>query len=298
MAHGTAADSHFRLGLLLVVGSALAWSFGGTIARFISDTDIWTVVFWRSLFASLFLLGFMLWREGVGGTVSLFRNMGLPGVAVACCFAIASTSFIVALSYTTVANVLLIQAGVPLLAALLSWLVYGERVSLETWVAIVAVILGVGVMVSESLSGDVSLIGNGLAILIALLFSVATVITRRHSNVRMTPATCLGTMLGCAFGAISAGHFVVSMPDLAWLVLFGAVNLGLGLAFFATGGAAHSSSTGRVDRHAGAGAGADLGMAHSWRGCQPTYHCWRQHGLCCPYRTSGPRLAEAAPQLA
>ncbi|TIP37916.1 MAG: EamA family transporter, partial [Mesorhizobium sp.] len=37
-----------RIGMLLVFLSALMWSFGGTIARFIHVDDSWTVVFWRS----------------------------------------------------------------------------------------------------------------------------------------------------------------------------------------------------------------------------------------------------------
>ena len=114
--------------------------------------------------------------------------MGLPGVAVAACFAIASTSFIVAIAHTTVANVVLMQAGVPLIAALLAFLLFRERVAPATWAAIAAVICGVAIMVSESFDGSVSPIGDGLAVLIAFAFSIATVITRRYSHVRMTPA--------------------------------------------------------------------------------------------------------------
>jgi drug/metabolite transporter (DMT)-like permease len=224
-----------RLGVLLVAGSALTWSFGGAIARFIAVDDNWTIVFWRSLFAALFLLGFMLWRDGPRGTVRLFRNMGAAGLGVACCFAIASTSFIVALAHTTVANILLMQAGVPLFAALLAWSLFGERVSRATWIAIAAVIAGVAIMVSSSFTGKVSPIGDGLALLISVMFSIATVITRRHANVRMMPAVCLGTILAAAASAFLAGGFVVSAPDAAWLFLFGAVNLGMGLAMFATG---------------------------------------------------------------
>ncbi|MGB8314177.1 MAG: DMT family transporter, partial [Aestuariivirga sp.] len=122
-----------RRGILLVAGSAIVWSFGGTIARFITVDDSWTVVFWRSIFAALFLLGFMLWRDGPRGTVALFRGMGLAGLGVALCFAVASSSFVVALGYTTVANILLMQAGVPLIAALLTWILFHEKISAATW---------------------------------------------------------------------------------------------------------------------------------------------------------------------
>ncbi|TIO04714.1 MAG: DMT family transporter [Mesorhizobium sp.] len=224
-----------RVGFLLIFLSALMWSFGGAIARFIDAGDSWTVVFWRSVWAAAFLICFMIWRDGWRGTVRLFRGMGLPGLAVAFCFATASTCFVVALAYTTVANILLMQAGVPLLAALFAWVLFRERVAAATWVAIAAVIAGVAIMVSESLDGAVSPIGDGLALLIALMFSIATVITRRFAHVRMTPATCLGTMLAAAFAASQASQFGVSSSDMGFLFAFGVVNLGLGLAFFATG---------------------------------------------------------------
>ena len=187
-------------GAALVLGSAIVWSFGGTLARFLAIEDGWTIVFWRSFFAATFLIGFMLLRDGPRGTVWLFRNMGLPGIAVGLCFAIASTSFILALAYTTVANIVLIQAGVPLIAALISWIVFRERVSLITWLAIAAVICGVAIMVSDSIGGTVSPAGDALAVLIAFVFALATVITRRYAHVRMTPAACFGTIVAGAGG--------------------------------------------------------------------------------------------------
>lgn len=224
-----------RVGYLLVFLSALMWSLGGTIARFIEADGSWTVVFWRSVWAAAFLLGFMAWRDGLRGTVKLFRDMGLPGLAVAICFATASTCFVVALSYTKVANILLMQAGVPLLAALLSWLLFREKVSAATWAAIAGVIAGVAIMVSESLGGTVSPVGDGLALLIVVVFSLATVLTRRFADVRMTPAVCLGTLMAGAFALTQAATLAVSTVDMGFLFAFGAINLGLGLALFSTG---------------------------------------------------------------
>ncbi len=224
-----------RLGFLLVFLSAVIWSFGGAIARFIEIDDSWTTVFWRSVWAAAFLLAFMLWRDGARGTIALFRGMGLPGLVVALCFATASTCFVVALGYTTVANIVLMQAGVPLIAALIGWIAFRERVSGITWAAIAAVIAGVAIMVSDSFGGRVSPIGDGLALLIAFAFSTATVVTRRFAHVRMTPATCTGTLIAAAFAATQASGFAVGSVDMAWLFAFGALNLGLGLALFATG---------------------------------------------------------------
>jgi drug/metabolite transporter (DMT)-like permease len=228
-------DKGIWLGAGLVAGSAIIWSFGGAIAREISTGDQWTVVFWRSVWAAIFLILFMLLRDGPRGTLALFRAMGWPGVAVACFFSTASTTFIIALQHTTVANILLIQSSVPLIAALMSWLIFRQTVSAPTWAAIAAVIFGVGVMVSESLGGTVSPLGSALSLLIALAFASATIITQRFSHVRMMPACFLGTMISMTVSASMAQGLAVTLTDMGLLLTFGAFNLGLGLAFFVTG---------------------------------------------------------------
>lgn len=232
---GMKSERDERRGFVLVFLSALFWSFGGAIARFLETQDSWAIVFWRSFWAAAFLLGFMLLRDGVPGTAKLFRGMGWPGIAVALCFATASSSFVVALAHTTVANILLMQAGVPLIAALIAFVVFGERVAPATGLAIAAVIGGVAIMVSDSVSGRVSPVGDGLAMLIAMMFAVATVITRRFSHVRMTPATFLGVVIAGLFALSQTAGLSVTGPDMALLFAFGAINLGAGLALFTTG---------------------------------------------------------------
>ena len=226
------------LGAWLVFGSAMVWSLGGIIARLADIENVWTAVFWRSGTAALFLLGFMLLRDGRAGTAALFARMGLPGLAVAVCFAIASTSFVVALQFTTVANILLMQAGVPLIAALVCRILFGEQLRVTTWLAIAAVILGVAVMVSDSLTGRVSPIGDGLSLLIAGAFASATVITRRYADIRMTPAVCTGATIGCVAALILSLAGVGTVAVEPWqapiLVVFG-LTLGLGLALFTQG---------------------------------------------------------------
>ena len=224
-----------RRGALLVFGSAAVWSFGGAIARYLSVSDSWTAIFWRSVFAGLFLLCFMLWREGRAGTVQLFRAMGWAGVWVGVCFATASTCFVVALGYTTVANILLMQAGAPLFAALAGAVLFRERIGFPTWLAIVAVIVGVGIMVSNAVAGRVSPMGDGLALLMSVAVAGATVLTRRHAEVGMMPAVFLGCVFAATIGGLMAGHLQVSAADTALLFVFGALNLGLGMAMFVTG---------------------------------------------------------------
>lgn len=222
-------------GLLLVFLSAFVWSTGGAIARFIDVQDVWTVVFWRSLFACLFLLAFLIARDGPRGAVDQFRTMGWAGLVVGLCFTSASVCFVLAIAHTTVANVMLMNGGVPLLAALFGWVLFRTRVTRATWFAIAAVLAGVLIMVSSSLEGRISPVGDLLAMTVAVSFAMATVFTRQFSGVRMTSALCVGTAVACLVAASLASGFAVSAKNLALLFGFGALNLGLGMALFAMG---------------------------------------------------------------
>lgn len=234
-APATTSTRDRRMGMLLVLGSALIWSFGGALARYLETTDSWAIVFWRSLYGAGFLLAFSIWRYGAKSAAQNFVKMGIPGFAVGLCFTTASISFVVALKYTTVANILLVQAGGPLIAASLAFFLFREKVSLATWAAIALVIFGIGVMVSDSFSGHVSPIGDTLALVIALVFAVATVITRRFSHVEMIPAVTFGVTVACIIAFFNVTEFKVSSFDMMVLFAFGAINLGGGLAMFVGG---------------------------------------------------------------
>ncbi len=224
-----------RKGTVLIVIAMFVWSSGGLLARLI-EAEGWTVIFWRTFFAAATLFLYILIRDR-RETFNVFRNMGWPGVLMAVCFCTASTCFVLALSHTTVANILIIQSTSPFLAALLAFAVMGETVPPRRWIAITAALAGIVLMVSQS-SERGTVTGDLLAIGAAIGFTGATVLLRRQRDVRMTPAACLAAVLGCAIAAFMSPSVAVSAPDLSILALFGAGQLALGLILY-TSGARH-----------------------------------------------------------
>ncbi len=222
-----------RNGLALVTLSAVMWSTGGLIVRLLGSLDSWTVVFWRSTFAAAFLICFMLVRDG-RGTANLFRRMGLPGLIVALCFATASIALIVALNLTSVADALIIMSSAPLVAAFLGWAVLGERPGLYAFLAIFACMAGVAIMVSGAW-GHGTIAGDLVAMLIALGYGIAIVTMRRHPGIRMTPAVFTGTGIAALVVLPLAAPLAPAAAQFALLGVFGAAQLGLGLAIFVTG---------------------------------------------------------------
>jgi drug/metabolite transporter (DMT)-like permease len=162
-----------------------------------------------------------------------FLAIGRDGLAVAVLMAISSGCFIVALNHTTVANVLVLQALSPLIAAALGVIVLHEPVSRRTMVAIGFAIVGVAVMVGSP--GHANALGEGLAFLMSLSFAAAIVLIRRGRSVSMAPATCLSQALLLVSFAPFSEPAQIGSHDLMLLFLLGFGQIGLALIFLMIG---------------------------------------------------------------
>jgi len=217
-----------RRGEILAIVAALAWSTAGILQRQLTLTAA-TQIVGRAVFAFIALLTFLVitQRSQLRAT---FRSVPtVPVIVVAVSFASASCMFVLALNHTTVAHVLVIQAMTPIIAALLGARVLHECVNARTWATILLAVVGVAVMVGAR--GQGSLTGDAMAFGSAIAFAVAIVVTRRHREISMVPATCLAQALLIVFiGPLASGP--VHPHDLTWLALLGFVQQGLGLICF------------------------------------------------------------------
>ena len=228
-----AASGTLRLrGTVMVAGAAFCWSIGGLLQRLIS-TDVWTTIFWRSLFAAVFLVAYVLWRER-GRGLAPFKETGWAGLAVGVCFAVASTMYVVSISLTHVANTLIVLSTSPFMAAVLGWIVLGEGVRGRTWAAIAAAFAGIAFMVIHSaatgnLAGDLLAFGPPLAV------AIATVLIRRGRSVRMIPSAAIAAVVAMLLTLPFARPGDIIAPDLPLLLLYGIGQLGIGMILFLNG---------------------------------------------------------------
>jgi drug/metabolite transporter (DMT)-like permease len=186
----------------------------------------------RAVFAAAALLLFLAVAER-GRVVEACRSVGRAGVALALCLAVASGSFVAALNYASVARVLFIQALSPVLAALLARVLLGERISRRTGLALVVAAAGVALMVGTPEGNNA--VGDALALLVALAFALALVITRHRRDVSMVPATSLSQLFLLVAFVPFASPGDVGGNDLLFLVLLGAGQMGIGLVFLVIG---------------------------------------------------------------
>jgi drug/metabolite transporter (DMT)-like permease len=221
-----------RRGQLLVAAAAVAWSTAGPVQRAVGAPAP-TQAAIRAGAAAIALTAYLVVRRR-GATPAAFRSVGRAGIGVAIGVAIASGCFILALGSTSVAHVLLFQAIAPFLAALFAWLLMRERVLVRTWVAMGAALAGVAIMVGGSLGGG-GLEGDLLSLVMSTAFASVLVITRRHREISMTPATALGMAISFVALAPFSHPGVLSALDWTMLAALGIGQIGLGMILFTAG---------------------------------------------------------------
>ncbi len=156
--------ANYRLGLLLVIAAAVAWSTAGLFTRALS-VDTPTILFWRGLFGAIGTAIVIAIIPGIGGLRG-FCTLGRPGLAYAALTALSMLLFISALRSTTVAHVAIMTAIVPFIAAFLGWLVLREAPRRAAVVASLLALVGVAIMVGISADGTVQ--GDMLAVLMGV----------------------------------------------------------------------------------------------------------------------------------
>ena len=222
----------YHLGLLLVAMSAVAWSTAGYFVRLV-PVDVWTMLFWRAVFGGLFIFAFAVCLYG-GKTLRMICSMDRYAWFVTLCSTGGMIVFIPALKLTTVANVAIVFATVPFVAAGLAWFWLRERPSGTTLLASTMALGGVAVMVGgSSMAG--SRLGDLLAFVMTLTMATMMVTIRRHRSVPILPMACVSNFLAAIVVLPFAAPFEPTSAEIGYLALFGLVQMSLGLTLFSLG---------------------------------------------------------------
>lgn len=138
-----------KLGVSLVIASALVFSLSGVLTKAI-EADAWTIACWRGLLGGLLIAAYVALSRRERPLLEAFR-LGRNGWLLATVGSLASLAFIFAFKLTYVANVAVIYATAPFMAAALGWWLLRENVEARTLVAAGFSFLGVLVVVAGGL---------------------------------------------------------------------------------------------------------------------------------------------------
>jgi drug/metabolite transporter (DMT)-like permease len=212
-------------GVALAAIAAALWSTAGVLQAQLTLSPA-TQLAGRSLFG-LVTLALIAWRYE---RRSWRTAAALPSLTVSVLTAFASGSFLVALNLTATANVLLIFATGPIVAAVLAGSLLGERVTVATFGSTLVALAGAVLMIGSPSGG--SLVGDGLALLSTVSFAATLIACRRHPEVPLVAGLAGGQLLILLGSLPLADRAGIDPGQVGWLALFGIGQLALGQLLF------------------------------------------------------------------
>ena len=217
--------SNARRGRLLILAAALLWSLAGVFIKFL-DVPPLTIVFYRSFFAFLVFSAFVRRAE--------WRING-PVLMSVLTYTAAISAFVSANKLTTAANAIVLQYTAPIFVFLFSRLVLGEKISRANGIALLAGMIGVGVISCDS-AGQPEMAGVVLALVSGVLFAGYMINLRRTRQVSPIYLTWVNNAF-CALALffVVIAQLTLTLNQLVILAVMGAVQLGLPYFLFSKG---------------------------------------------------------------
>ncbi len=217
--------------LILTGGFCLSW--GGLILRSFESASIWQILFYRSIFFLWVLIAFILLTYGKK-TFKKIKEAGVPGLIGGIFLSTNFVAYMYSMMETTVANVVFIISTQTVFLPIVAYIFLKEKISPRGYVAIVLAMIGVTLMIGDSL-GTGSLKGNLAALTIPINFSVLILIIRKYPKVDMIPAIFYAGIFSCLYGLFLLENIVISTKDIWLSFLLGVPQLAFGFIFITIG---------------------------------------------------------------
>ena len=221
--------THSRAVVLMML-CALLWSTAGVVTRHLESARSFEITFWRSFFTVLSLLvilplfkGRVVFAQMRQGRSSLW----LSGL----CWSVMFTAFMVALTLTTVANVLVTLALGPLLTALVARIFTSHRIPPRTWLAIA--LAGVGIVWMYGGQADLSaqLTGTLVAVLVPIAAACNWTVVQhgqaQGKKIDLIPAVLVGAVISSVVTLPLAWPLATTLHDIGLLGLLGLTQLAI-----------------------------------------------------------------------
>jgi drug/metabolite transporter (DMT)-like permease len=199
-----------------------------------ANVESWTLIGWRSLFAFLTLAGFAAYEHRTN-LIKAVTGMGSSGVVAVTISVLSTISYIFALNLTTVANVMIVYAVLPFIAALISYVWIRERVTVRLLGAGLAAFFGIAIMAGSAATAK-DILGIIAAFVMTATFASQIVHSKVHPQLDLNVAMALAAG---ACGLIAIPFMEPGLPSPTALLacaLYGGLTSGLAYVLALNGG--------------------------------------------------------------
>jgi drug/metabolite transporter (DMT)-like permease len=220
---------HSRLPfLVLVVGVLIASTAAIMITGAIQiGVEPITIAAGRITIAAVILTPIVLIKSGNEIRRLERRDWGW-GIVAGICLALHFATWISSLAYTSIASSTALVTTNPVFVALVSWLIFRERLRMGTWIGVLLTVTGsilIGFSDSGGGAGSNPILGDILALLGAMTVSGYFLVGRRlRTRISLLPYIWLvysSAAVVLLIGMQLAGQSLLGLPPLAYLLLLG-----------------------------------------------------------------------------
>ena len=208
----------------------LLWSMAGVVTRHLEAARSFEVTFWRSFFTAISLLVILPFFQG-RAVFSTIRTGGAALWVSGVCWSVMFTAFMVALTLTTVANVLVTLALGPFMTALVARIFIGNRIVLRTWLAIAAAGVGIAWMYGGQVDFRSQLNGTLVALLVPMAAAINwTVVQNSRSHgkrIDLVPAVLVGAIISSLVTLPLSFPMLATPRDIGLLAMLGLFQLAI-----------------------------------------------------------------------
>jgi drug/metabolite transporter (DMT)-like permease len=200
-------------GIVCTAAGVLILSLDGLLIRLI-DAHSFDLLFWRGLLLAFTI--FVLLK--LQGTKASFFPTDIAALRSAFFMTVSTIAFVMAITLSSVANVLVIISSQPLFAAVLGWVFLKEMPKPVTWVAIVVSMLGIGWVLFGSWSQP-NFTGDFLALVCCVALAAKFVNDRSVSHRDMTPSLITSGLVIAAISFFAGSPMSLSGDSWVYMVI-------------------------------------------------------------------------------
>ena len=183
------------------------------------DAEPMVIAFWRGMISGLIILVAVLTFQGLRGFSAVIRT-GRTGLIYMLLIGSTTPGFVMAVSHTSVANVVFIFATIPIFAAVFSRIFLHEPISTRMVLTMIVVLIGLGMIAYGSGSTEIaSWKGDLWALYVSMAYAAALTAIRKVKETPMIPAIPIAYIGSSAM----IGLFVFPLPafEIHWLLFLG-----------------------------------------------------------------------------
>ena len=210
-------SNHLK-GMLMAFFGVFILSPDAVLIR-LADADSWSILLWRGIFYALGILIILLITHR-SKALNEVKKIGKDGVLIGILTGLGSVTFVFAVQLTSIASALVIISIMPMMTAIISWLILKEKSGIFTWFSMGLVFIGIYIVMDGEPKGS-SLIGNLFALASVTFGATCVTLIRKNKSINMIPAMGVNAIVSALIAAIFLETVILPLDSMLYIFAMG-----------------------------------------------------------------------------